>query len=683
MEETANLAQVLKCCNVDQLARLVGMNPDFPNSPDPNGLYPLHYAALYGNSEVLKCLISQHGSDFNCITAEKTTPLHFAARNGSTECVKILLDFNASVNEADQMGWTPLHYACYRGYTDIAMQLIRKGSDLNLHTVEGYTPLHISCYKGNTKLIEDLINKNADVNARDKRGETPLELLQLFKREEPVPASPPISEISSSLSKGKIKSMYDNESERDSITPPFIAEFSPVNEEFSNSGGPTFQTVPELKPKFTVQSPSKTKSKPRNSEDDDDDDDDNDDNYDDNDGANKKKPKKKEEHEKHSTTPGTTQKAVFQLTFKVGNAKQPDQKHQKLTSPMAPSSSSLSTSLHISLPSSSSKSSTSSHVKAEAKDSAAASAGSGAPPAKKPRHSSTSGLSSPQEVAADDTHKKQPKSSKKSTKRTSISSSSTGPSSPQTQHQQTPLGAGANRTIASTVVNSHSSRSFLSSSSLISLDDDPLFGVCDCFKLIMSSACPQEVKKAIKSTNSTLKEKIDYLLDSHNTSVCLSIIEKLRTIDIHKFFEEPVTVNIAPDYFRYVKSPMDIKTLEDYVVRKKIISVKEFIIWGRQIWQSCFTFNTKKDMLFVSGKEYSLEFENYIRTADWRHAADSEKVMSEVVSSWDKILTEFDDETREQISKSAGVPELDPYKYFDDIRVGFFCVPTRELKYKE
>ena len=71
MEETYNIAEILKYCNVDQLTQLVEANPDFPNSPDPNGIYPLHYAALYGNSEVLKCLITQHGSGVNCATSAR------------------------------------------------------------------------------------------------------------------------------------------------------------------------------------------------------------------------------------------------------------------------------------------------------------------------------------------------------------------------------------------------------------------------------------------------------------------------------------------------------------------------------------------------------------------------------------------------------------------------------------
>lgn len=699
-----NLAHILRYYDTEQMTQLARTNPDFPNSPDSNGLYPLHYAALYGNNEVLKFLISQYGSDFNCTTPQKTTPLHLAARNGSTECVKTLLDFNASLDEADQMGWTPLHYACYRGYTEIAMQLIRKGSNLNLRTAEGYTPLHISCFRGDIKLMEDLINKDADINAKDKHGETPLELIQLFKREEPASVPPPpVVNISISKTKKRVAMSnddydydYDNNFRYDkgSVTPPSISEFSPVNERFILPNNVQQQTASSgPKSKLTLQDSSKKKKKIKkkmngsNSDDDGDDDgdDDNDDNYEDHDGSHKKKSKKKDEHEKHNTTasaanattttttPRATAKAPLQLTFKMGTStKQSDQKGSKTIG--------SSGSLHST---SSSKNSLSLHIKAEPKDSAELTAPSSTPPAKKMRTSnnSISTSSLPKEAAPEDVHKKQPKSSKKSSKRSSISSSAE-PISPPPQQSS---GSGGTRSIASSVVNSHSSRIFSvsSSSSLISLDDDPLFSVCDCFKLIMSSACPQEVKKAIKATNISLKDKIYYLLDAHNREVCQSIIEKLRRLDVNMIFENPVTVKIAPDYFRYVRSPMDFRTLEDYVRRRKIISVKEFIIWGRQIWQSCFTYNTKKDPLFISGRDYSLEFENYVRAADWRPVPDQDEVMNETFSSWAEILSEFDDATREKIFRCSGIPDLDPYKYFDEIRIGFFSVPTRELTYIE
>lgn len=678
MEGTENLAQILSCCNADQVAQLAKVNPEFPNSPDSNGLYPLHYAALYGNNEVLKCLITQYGSNFNCVTSEKTTPLHFAARNGSLECVKILLDFNAPANEADQMGWTPLHYACYRGHTDIAMQLIRKGSNLNLSTVEGYTPLHISCYRGNIKIMEDLIGKGADVNAKDKHGKTPLELLQLFKLEYSVPASPPIVDNNVSNTKTKRRNIDDEDSigthsmsDRESITPPSIVEFSPINEDSLSA-----YDIHLSSSTTNIQDSSKPKNKQKRRDDyEEDSDDDNDDNYEDSNDSNKKKLKKKDEHNTiTTTTTSSTVKAPLQLTLKVGSNKHSDPKHSKL------STASSTPSLHLSLPISSPKSTSSLHTKSDRSDLSEIPASS-IPPTKKQRHSNAgnNAIPLPQEIVPEEAQKKQPKSNKKASKRSSMSITS-GPSSPPLSNTN------VSRSIAASITSSHSSRTFSSSSSsssLISLDDDPLFSVCDCFKLIMSSACPYEVKKAIKSTNSALKEKIEYKLDSHNTKICRSIIDKLREIDTNKIFEEPVTVKIAPDYFRYVKSPMDIKTLEDYVIRKKIISVKEFIIWGRQIWQSCFTFNTKKDPFFTVGKEYSLKFESCIRTADWKRESDPDKVLDEAITSWSKIIEELDSETCEKILNHAGVTDLDPYNYFDDIRVGFFSIPTRDLKYKE
>ena len=697
MEGTESLAQIVKCGDTDRAVQLAMSMPGFPNACDSNGLYPLHYAAIYGNNELLKQLVRDYKADPDCTAADKATPLHLAARNGNTECVRSLLGFGALIDAVDQMGWTPLHYACHRGHVGVSSLLIEKGSNLKLCTAEGYTPLHVSCYRGNVGLMEELLKKKANVLAKDKSGRTPMDLIPLAQREETALPLPPTTTYKLSTHeklKKKVKREHagddndDNDNvrfkgDRDSVTPPNVAEFSPINEDSVTSSS----TRKDLnsKTKKTLHKTLKGKSKTHSSSDDsdnnnndNDDDGGNDDGKDEDYGsgssAREKKPKrdekKKEESGKH-TTPlsSSSSKVSLQLKLTVGSQKQVDPKHTKSTLQTTGTSSK-----------SGSSAASSSAVPKEGKAAAP-------PPAKKPRHSSS--VPSPPEQTHEDTTKKQPKSPKKTTTKkggnTSSSEALADSATPQQPQQplysQSPFGGSGNRSIASTVAaNLHSSRSL--SSSYISLDDDPA-NTCDCFKLIMSSACPQDVKKAIKTSNGILKDKIDYLLDAHNTKVCLGIIAELRKLDKEKFFENPVTVDIAPEYFSYVRQPMDVVTLEDYVVNKKVVSVKEFIVWGRQIWQSCFTFNKKKDLVFSLGKKHSIEYENLIRKADWRNSYEQSVVVKEAWDAWTKVLAKLSTETLEKISRVSRITDLKPSLYFEEIRQGFFSIPTRELKYKD
>ena len=60
-----------------------------------NGRYPLHYAADYGQYDVLEFLI-QKGADVNLADKHGITPLLAAIWEGHTKCVELLLQKGAS-----------------------------------------------------------------------------------------------------------------------------------------------------------------------------------------------------------------------------------------------------------------------------------------------------------------------------------------------------------------------------------------------------------------------------------------------------------------------------------------------------------------------------------------------------------------------------------------------------------
>lgn len=69
----------------------------FPVNQDINGRTLLHYAADYGQSEVISYLISK-GADVNILDKHGISALLAAIWEGHTTCVKILLNSGASKN---------------------------------------------------------------------------------------------------------------------------------------------------------------------------------------------------------------------------------------------------------------------------------------------------------------------------------------------------------------------------------------------------------------------------------------------------------------------------------------------------------------------------------------------------------------------------------------------------------
>jgi ankyrin repeat protein len=107
-----------------------------------------------------------------------TTPLHYAALYGNTESVRILLDRGADPKTRNKSEATPLIYAAYN--FDKTRLLVEKGSDVNAHSTSGMTPLLVAVsVHGNTPTVRYLIEKGADVKAVGPLGSDALQTAAL------------------------------------------------------------------------------------------------------------------------------------------------------------------------------------------------------------------------------------------------------------------------------------------------------------------------------------------------------------------------------------------------------------------------------------------------------------------------------------------------------------------------
>jgi putative CocE/NonD family hydrolase len=163
-------------------------------------IYPLHQAAVDGDIEQVKQLISK-GVNVNAKDEEENPPLHYAVQSGKIEIVQLLVEAGADVNvnaeswpplyeavKNDHMavaeylvahgadvnpdnGWTPLQQAPYSSSIEMIKLLIANGADVKTGP---WTALHGAVAKGRSDMVELLIQKGADINAKDKNGMIPL-----------------------------------------------------------------------------------------------------------------------------------------------------------------------------------------------------------------------------------------------------------------------------------------------------------------------------------------------------------------------------------------------------------------------------------------------------------------------------------------------------------------------------
>jgi hypothetical protein len=144
---------------------------------DTAGYTPLGFAVLVNQLESVKAL-ADAGAAINIRVGGKeldTTPLHIAASKGYLDILKILLDHGADVNVVAGWNrqWTPLQAAAYNGQAEVAEVLLAKGADINArHAETGWTPLHFAAQSNSPKVVRILAQHGADVESKDLKGNT-------------------------------------------------------------------------------------------------------------------------------------------------------------------------------------------------------------------------------------------------------------------------------------------------------------------------------------------------------------------------------------------------------------------------------------------------------------------------------------------------------------------------------
>ena len=126
-------------------------------------------AAAEGNIKAIK----QHIKAGTYLDAKEpaggSTPLHFAAIFGQTESAEVLIENEASIDIKNNDGGTALHNAAFFGNIETVKFLLDKGADVNARTLRSETPLDIVSgdwsheLEGLYKFIGELLQIKLDI----------------------------------------------------------------------------------------------------------------------------------------------------------------------------------------------------------------------------------------------------------------------------------------------------------------------------------------------------------------------------------------------------------------------------------------------------------------------------------------------------------------------------------------
>lgn len=129
---------------------------------DKFGKGALHYAAEFDRRDVaayIAPLVDLDDEDVNGMTA-----LHFAAMNGNTAVVKVLVEdpSRINVNAVDKQGRTPAYLACEKRCGWIIGMLAAAGGDMDIFPENGRSLISCSITSHDSPMVEQLISMMVD-----------------------------------------------------------------------------------------------------------------------------------------------------------------------------------------------------------------------------------------------------------------------------------------------------------------------------------------------------------------------------------------------------------------------------------------------------------------------------------------------------------------------------------------
>ncbi|KAM4828770.1 ankyrin repeat domain-containing protein 16 isoform 1-T1 [Thomomys bottae] len=118
----------IQCGHVDIARLLLEKHQACSSAEDSLGAQALHRAAVTGQDEAIRFLVSDLGIEVDVrATTTHHTALHYAAKEGHTSTVETLLSLGADINCKDERNRSALHLACAGQHLACTQFLLRSG----------------------------------------------------------------------------------------------------------------------------------------------------------------------------------------------------------------------------------------------------------------------------------------------------------------------------------------------------------------------------------------------------------------------------------------------------------------------------------------------------------------------------------------------------------------------------
>ncbi|XP_054718010.1 acyl-CoA-binding domain-containing protein 6-like [Uloborus diversus] len=117
-EESKTVFDFVKEGNLEQIKKMITIDPTVKDCTDDDGLSLLHWACDRGYNNIVSFLISI-GINVDSLDKDGQAPLHYASSCGHEEVVKMLLKHRANINIFDSDGLSPADVAYSTTIKDI------------------------------------------------------------------------------------------------------------------------------------------------------------------------------------------------------------------------------------------------------------------------------------------------------------------------------------------------------------------------------------------------------------------------------------------------------------------------------------------------------------------------------------------------------------------------------------
>ncbi|MFP4190533.1 MAG: ankyrin repeat domain-containing protein [Candidatus Hydrogenedentota bacterium] len=208
--------EAIAAANMEAILELIAEYPDLASWSNTDGMTSLHYAVIYGMTDLVEKLVTEHGVDPNVGNEGGETPLHYAAFLERHDIAELLMEHGAHRHTSDDRGRYPRQLANSAETSDLLgasvfstsssrspqpsgafgpqpfpwmRQMMEKESERDVEYLleryneeylegdeNGDTPLHWAAREGRVWVVDLAIEVGISVNTRNNEGARPIHL---------------------------------------------------------------------------------------------------------------------------------------------------------------------------------------------------------------------------------------------------------------------------------------------------------------------------------------------------------------------------------------------------------------------------------------------------------------------------------------------------------------------------